>query len=109
MHAVTDGRQRGWDTWAAVPAVIALVMIGVYIALIRQQGDHLAAWFVAGLAAAALLALYGVARAAPYRRSALAVSGAVMVVLGVLSLPSIGFLILAAGVLALVATARGAT
>jgi hypothetical protein len=100
---MTSGWRNSWELLAAIAAVIALVMIGLYIGLISQQGGQVAAWFLAGLAAAALLSIYGVARAAPRRGLALAVSGVVMAVLGLLSILSIGFPILGAGVLALVA------
>jgi hypothetical protein len=104
---VTSEWRNSWDLLAAIAAVIALIMIGLYIGLISQEGSQLAAWFLAGLAAAALLSIYGVARAAPRRGLALAVSGLVMTVLGFVSILSIGFPILVAGVLALVAAARG--
>jgi hypothetical protein len=102
-------RRDGWDLLAASAAAISLFMIGVYVGLIRQQGGQVAAWFLAGLAVAALLSIYGVARAAPQRRLALAVSGVVMAVLGLLGLLSIGLPILGAGVLALIAAARPAS
>lgn len=103
---MNTGSRNGWDLVAVIAAVIALVMIGIYIELIRQQGDQVAVWFVATLAAAAILAIYGVARTMPWRRWALAVSGVVMTVLGFVSILSIGFPILCAGVLALVAAVR---
>jgi hypothetical protein len=106
---MTSGERNGWDVLAAIPAVIALIMIGLYIGLMSQQGGHMAAWFLAGMAAAAILSIYGVARAAPWRGLALAVSGVVMAVLGFLSILSIGLPILCAGVLALVAAARAAS
>jgi hypothetical protein len=106
---MTSGWRNGWDLLAATAAVIALIMIGLYIGLISQQGGPVAAWFLVGLAGAALLSIYGVARAAPRRGLALAVSGVVMTVLGLLSILSIGFPILGAGVLALVAAARAVT
>ena len=83
-------------------------MIGLYIDLIRRQEGHVAVWFVAGLATAALLSIYGVARAAPVRRLALAASGAVMAVLGLLGILTIGLPILVAAVLAFIAAARAA-
>lgn len=106
---MTSGWRNDWDLLAAIAAMIALIMIGLYIGLISQQGGQVAAWFIAGLAAAALLSIYGVARAAPRRGLALAVSGVLMAVLGFLSILSIGFPILGAGVLALVAAARAAS
>lgn len=103
---MSSGSRNGWDLVAAIAAVIALVMIGLYLGLIRQQGGQVAVWFVVGLAAAALLSIYGVVRTAPRRGLALAVSGVVMMVLGFLSLLTIGFPILVAGVVALLAAAR---
>lgn len=97
--------RNGWDPLAAIAAVIALIMIGFYIGVISQEGDQVAVWFVAGLAAAAILSIYGMVRAAPWRGLALAVSGVVMAVLGFLSILSIGSPILGASVLALVAAA----
>lgn len=88
-------------------AAIAFVMIVVYIGLIRRQGGQVAAWFVAGLAVAATLCLYGVAREVPSRRWALAVSGVMLTLLGFVSILSIGFPVLLAGFLALAAAARG--
>jgi hypothetical protein len=81
-------------------------MIGLYLGLIRQQGGQVAVWFILGLAIAALLSIYGVSRTAPRRGLALALSGVVMVALGFLSILTIGFPILVAGVLALLAAAR---
>lgn len=106
---MTSGWRNDWDLLAAIAAVIAVTMFGLYIGLIRQQGGQVAVWFLAGLAAAALLSIYGVVRAAPWRGFALAVSGVVMMALGVLGILSIGFPILGAGVLALVAAGRTAS
>ncbi|MFJ8577861.1 hypothetical protein [Micromonospora sp. NPDC093277] len=103
---MASGRRDGWDPLPAVAAAIAFVMLGLYVGLIAQQGGEIAAWFLAGLAAAALGSVYGVVRAAPLRRPALAVSGVVMALLGLLGILSIGCPILGAGVLALVAAAR---
>jgi hypothetical protein len=82
-------------------------MIGVYVLLIRQQGGEIAVWFLVGLAVAVGLCVYGAVRTAPRRGWALALSGAMMVILGVAGILSIGFPILCAGVLALVAAIRG--
>ncbi|MEV0897208.1 hypothetical protein [Actinoplanes sp. NPDC049802] len=105
---MTSGSRNGWDLPAAIAGAIALIMIFLYAGLIRQQGGQVAAWFLAGLAIAALLSIYGAARAAPGRRSVLAVSGMMMVALGLLGILSIGLPILGAGVLALVAATRAA-
>ena len=99
---------RGWDLLAAIAAAITLGMIALYIALIVQQDGEVAAWFVAGLAVAAVLTTYGVARRAPRRTLALVVAGVLLAVLGLLGILSIGLPILAAGVLALLAARRTA-
>ncbi|GGN93834.1 hypothetical protein GCM10010112_82540 [Actinoplanes lobatus] len=103
---MTSGWRNGWDLLAATASAIALIMIVFYVGLIRQQGGQVAAWFLAGLAIAALLSIYGVARAAPGRRPVLAVSGVMMMALGLLGILSIGIPILGAGILALVAATR---
>ncbi|GAA2628514.1 hypothetical protein [Paractinoplanes durhamensis] len=88
---------------AAASAAIALVMIAVYLGLIAHQDGEPAVWFVAGLAAAALLAAYGAARPA---RLALIAAGVLMLAFGLLGILSIGLPIIVAGVLALVAAGR---
>jgi hypothetical protein len=97
--------RNDWDLLAAIAAIIALIMAGVYLWLIRVQGGQVVLWFIVGLAVAALLSMYGVRRAAPLRRLALAMSGVTLSVLGILGLLSIGFPLLVAGVLALIAAA----
>ncbi len=104
---MTSRRWNGWDPAAAAAAAITAVMMVLYLALIRQQGDEPAAWFVAGLAAAGLLSTYGIVRAAPNRRVALAASAVLLLGLGLLGLLSVGLPIVGAGALALVAAARG--
>jgi len=94
--------------WAAVAAGLALLMDGVYLWLIHDQGNSPAIWFVAGLAVAALLAGYGALRAAPGRRPALIASAVLLLGLGLLGILSIGLPIVLAGVLAIVAAARTA-
>jgi hypothetical protein len=98
--------RKGWDVLAVLAGLIAAIMIGVYIGLIRQQGGETAVWFVAGLAIAALLAFYGAVRPAPGRVPALWVSGVVMGALGVLGILTIGLPILGAAALALIAAVR---
>lgn len=88
--------------WAAVAAVIALLMNGVYLWLIHQQGNSPAIWFVAGLAVAALLAVYGALRTAR-RRPALIASGVLLLGLGLVAILSIGLPIVLAGLLAIIA------
>jgi hypothetical protein len=105
---MTPRWRSGWDPLAATAVAIALVMLVFYVALIRQQEDQPAVWFVAGLALAVVLAAYGVNRAAGQRTPALATAGMIMVVFGVLGILSIGLPVLVAGVLALVAAVRSA-
>ncbi|GIM94166.1 hypothetical protein [Paractinoplanes toevensis] len=91
---------------AVAAAVITLIMIAVYLGLISRQGNEPALWFVAGLAVAAVLAGYGAIGAARARRPALLAAGALLLVLGLLGILSIGLPIIAAGVLAIVAAGR---
>jgi hypothetical protein len=96
----------GWD-WAAVTAaVIAALMAGAYVLVIRAQGDPPVAWFLAGLISAAGLSIYGAARTAPWRGVALWMAGMILVVFGWLGILSIGLPILTAGGFALAAAAR---
>jgi len=88
--------------WAAVSAAIALVMNGVYLWLIHQQGDSPAIWFVAGLAVATLLAVYGALRA-ERRRPVLIASGVLLLGLGLVAILTIGLPIVLAGLLAIIA------
>jgi drug/metabolite transporter (DMT)-like permease len=92
--------------WGAVAAVIALLMNGVYLSLIHQQGDSPAIWFVAGLTMAGLLALYGALRTARGRRPALIASGVLLLGLGLAAILTIGLSIILAGLLAIIAAAR---
>jgi hypothetical protein len=103
---MSSQRPRNWDVLAVIAAVIAATMAGLYVGIIKQQEGDVAAWFVAGLAVAVVLALYGAVRSAPRRTPALAVSGGLMAVLGLLGILTIGLPILAAGALALAAAGR---
>jgi hypothetical protein len=91
---------------AVVAAVLALLMNGVYVLLIHQQGNSPALWFVAGLAVAALLAGYGALRSARGRRPALIASGVLMLGLGLAGILTIGLPIVLAGLLAIIAATR---
>ncbi|MCU7726920.1 hypothetical protein ODJ79_24605 [Actinoplanes sp. KI2] len=81
-------------------------MNGVYLWLIHEQGNSPAIWFVAGLAVAALLALYGALPTAPARRPALIAAGVLLLGLGLAAILTIGFPIVLAGLLAIIAAAR---
>lgn len=94
------------DLFALASAVLTLIMLGVYMAIVREQEDQPAWWFVAVLVIGALGAGYGSNGAAPGRNKALIIAGLLLVGAGVLGLLTIGLPILLAGVLCLVAAAR---
>ena len=100
------GREAGVDRLAALAVVITIIVSVWYVALIGQQGDRPVAWFLAGLAGSALLVAYGAVRAAPRRRTVLAIAGTVLSLLGLVALASIGFPILVAGLLTVIAAVR---
>jgi hypothetical protein len=81
-------------------------MIIVYVLLMRQQGDTPRLWVLGLVGVGALLSAYGASRTRPHRRTALLVSGAILSVVGLLAILSIGLPIVLAGVLSVVAAAR---
>lgn len=95
--------------------VIAVMVIAadaiLYAWLLAQQdgtGPSMT-WFLVGMAAAALLAIYGAIPGIPLRRTALVVAGAGLLVLGVLGLASVGAPLLVAAALCWIAgTSSGA-
>jgi hypothetical protein len=97
---------RRVDRGAVIGAFIVGVMTGTYVWQMGRQGDHPVAWFLGGLLVSALLGIYGAAQSAPGRGAALAISGILLIVLGVLGIYSIGLPILVAGALILSAAAR---
>ncbi len=102
-------RPAGWvgQLLAAVAVAITVADGGIYLWLISQQrSDAPAGWFVAGLCAAILLGAYGILRKAPWQGAALRVGGAILVVLGVLGILSVGMPLLGAGLLLWIAAAR---
>ena len=97
---------RRVDPWAAAAALLAAVMVGVYLGVIRQQDGDAAVWFVAMVVLGAATAAYGAMSWVRLRRPALVVASVLLVATGVLGILSIGFPILVAGVLGIVATVR---
>jgi hypothetical protein len=97
------------DLWAVAGALVAVVMTGVYVSIVRQQGEDPAAWFLAAVGLGALAAGYGAAVPAPHRRTALAVAVTLLVACGLLAILTIGLPILLAGALVLVAFVRAAS
>jgi len=96
---------RRWDLLAAIAAVTAAVMLTAYVVIMRGQGDTPLWWVLAGLGVAAVLCGYAVDVRRPHRRGLLSLAGVVLVILGVISLLSIGCPILIAGIAALIAAA----
>jgi hypothetical protein len=97
---------RSGRPWAAASAAIALLMNGVYLWLVHQDGNPPAIWFAAGLAVAGLLAGYGALRTGPGRRPALIASGVLQLGLGLVGILTIGLPIILGGLLAVVAAGR---
>jgi hypothetical protein len=94
------------EPFALTAAIVAAVMAVFYVWLIRQQGNQPLPWVLIVLLAGGLLAAYGALWRAPYRRAALVPAVIALTVLGVLGILSIGFPILASGILALVSLLR---
>ena len=94
------------DLVALVAAVLALVMLFVYLWIIMRQGSNPVYWFVGALLVGAATAGYGVATVSSHRAAALFLAGFVLFVAGVLAIWSIGFPILLAGSLCFFAAAR---
>ena len=99
------GRHR-LDFVAVAAAVLSLVMLVAYLWIMNQESDRAVAWFLAALILGAAAAAYGASTASPHRRSVLLVGGLVLAAVGVLAILSIGFPILVAGILCLLAAAR---
>ena len=98
--------RRRVDPWAAASALLAAVMVGVYLDVSRQQEGEVAVWFVVMVVLGAVAAAYGALSWVRLRRRALVLAGVLLGAAGVLGILSIGFPILVAGVLSLVAMAR---
>jgi len=101
---MTAGRRVDW--LAAAGAGMALSTAAGYVGLMRSEGDAPAWWFLSLLLAGGALALYAARLGAARRNGALLVAGAVLVLLGLLGIASIGAPLLLAGLLCLVAALR---
>jgi hypothetical protein len=99
------GRAR-IEPLALIAAALAIAMAIDYVWLIRQQGNLPLPWVLVLLLAGALLAAYGAVRELPYRRAALLAAAGALTTLGLLALLSIGWPIIAAGLLALASLLR---
>ena len=99
------GRTRV-DLFAVGAALLAVVMLVVYLAILRQQDGEPALWAIAALVLGAVGAGYGSVKNAQHRRAALVAAGLVLLALGGLAILTIGLPILMAGGLCLVAAVR---
>ena len=94
------------DLFAAAGCSLAVAMVVVYVAVIRQQGNEPLAWVVAVLVVGAAAAGYGAVPASPHRREALLLAGILLAGLGGLAILTIGLPILVAGGLCFAGFAR---
>ena len=99
-------RRRSLDLIAVAAAILAGFMAVVYVWIIKRQGDQPLVWVLSILVGSAGLAACGAARRLAHRRVVLTIAGAVLTVLGLLAILSIGLPIIAAGLLALISAAR---
>jgi len=101
-------KPRVIEPLALIAAILAAGTAIVYVRIMRDQGSQPYVWVMCILLGGGLLAGYGALRKLPRRRAVLVVAGSALTVLGVLALPSIGLLILASAILALVSAWRTA-
>jgi len=81
-------------------------MTVVYVSIVDSQGNSPLPWVMGGLMLAAALSAYAGLPAAGLGPAALAVSGFLLIVLGVLGILSIGLPLLVAGIAATVSSRR---
>lgn len=98
--------RRRVDLLAAAGTAVVLIMTVIYIWVMRQQGDRPLVWVLTVLLGGAVLSGYGAMNSSWYRRAALLIAGVLLTILGILAILSIGYPILAAGILCLIAGAR---
>jgi hypothetical protein len=108
VDGILSGMSRApWDPFAAAASALALTMLVVYLWIIRQQDEGApAAWAVVALLIGAVAAGLGTVLAAPYRSACLGLAAAVLIVVGLLAIFTIGLPILVAGMLCIVAVWR---
>ena len=94
------------DLVALAAAVLAVAMAVVYVQLMAGQGDRPLWWVMVVLLGGAAACTYGAFATGVRRTTALVGAGAVLVVLGVLAILSIGLPILVAGAVSLLAALR---
>ncbi len=94
------------EPFAVAACVLSVGVLVLYLSIIREQGGEPAAWAVAALVVASAGSGYGSVGAAPYRGGALVAAGAVLVLLGLVAILTIGLPMLLAGALCVVALVR---
>ncbi len=94
------------DLVAVAAAVLAVAMAVVYVQLMADQGDRPLWWVLAVLLVGAGGAAYGALSTGVRRTTALVGAGALLFLLGVLAVFTIGLPILLAGALSLLAALR---
>lgn len=97
---------RGLDLLPAAGALLAAVMLGVYLSIIHDQGTRPPAWVITAFVVGGAAAAYGSLRSAPLHRAALTVGAVVLLGLGTLALASVGLPIVLAGALTLAGAVR---
>ena len=95
-----------WGVLPLVAAALALATAALYLGLILAEPDRPAAWFLGAVLLGAAAAVYGAHPASAHRRAALLLAGLDLAVMGVLALLSVGWPLVVAGLLCLVAAAR---
>ena len=90
-------------------AALSAASLVLYVVVMAGQDDRPLVWVVAVLVAGGLLAAYGAVMRAPLRTPALAAAAALLGVLGLLALLTIGVVILLAASFVLVALLRALT
>lgn len=91
---------------ASVSVALTIAVGGAYLWLIDRQGEGGPAWwFVAGLCVVIILGLGSLFRIAPRPAVMERVGGVILLILGVLSIFSVGLPLLIAGILMLIAAA----
>jgi hypothetical protein len=99
-------RRSGWDRLPLLAGAVGTATGIGYLWLADQQGGGPEAWFSALLVVGVLLAFCGAATTAPSRTAALAVSGSILAVLGLVGIFSVGLPLLVAAGLVLTAGFR---
>jgi hypothetical protein len=100
------GVVRTVDLVAVTAGFLAGAMAAVYVGVMRDQGDQPLLWVLLILVVSAVAVLFGARLGAPRRRAVLSTAGAALLLLGLVSILTIGLPILAAGALALLAGLR---